>query len=167
MVTFHPHIDENPIPIRECDNDDLHDRHKYRFDGRDHICPGVPSNPPSDMRAFDEDVTTRDAAEQFMRECGLDPTPDAIGQLAEVFLPCLRIMCERGYDEEGRTWRAEGWRGMLWKGRDKSDRIWWHGWMHGRFHADSVLDAINYFGYYYRLGHRGRPWGSRGEPGNE
>lgn len=157
MVTHHPHIPESSVD-------------------RCQIC-GIArrSHDPSPHQfvwvhgtsVFDEDFTTRDAADQFMRSCGLDPTEDAVGQLTEAFLPCLKIMCERGYDEEGRTWRAEGWRGMLWKGRDKSDRIWWHGWRHGRFHADSVLDAINYFGYYYRIGHQGDPWGTRGEPGEQ
>lgn len=114
-----------------------------------------------------------DAAEDFLRKCGLDPTPDAIAQLADAFLPALGIMCGRNpdgtgrtiYDIEGKTWRAEGWRGMLWKMADKYGRIWFFGWKRGLFHLDSALDLLNYTGYYVRLAHRGKAWGKRGKPG--
>lgn len=115
----------------------------------------------------DDLKTTRDAAIEFMERCGLEPTRDAIDQLAEVFLPCLRIMTTRGYDPDGETWRAEGWKGIIGKILDKSNRIWYHGWKHGRFHDDSVLDLINFAGFYRRLGHTGEAWGVRGEPGYE
>ena len=106
------------------------------------------------------------SARKYMLDCGLRPTPDAIAQLDEVFLPCLTIMCRRGYDPDGGTWRAEGWRGMLWKIRDKSDRLWYHGWLRGIFHPDHAPDMINYLGFYMRA-ERDKPWGTRGAPGNE
>jgi hypothetical protein len=112
-----------------------------------------------------ERKAVREAAKVFMEACGLVPTSDAIGQLSEAFLPCLQIMCERGYDPNGSTWRAEGWRGMLWKIRDKSDRLWFHGWRQGRFHPDHAPDMMNYLGFYTRLAHDGDPWGKRGAPG--
>lgn len=107
----------------------------------------------------------RESAKKYMMECGLQPTDDAISQLDEVFLKCLSIMCSRGYDPKGGTWKAEGWRGMLWKIRDKSDRLWFHGWRQGRFVPDHIYDMLNYGGYYVRLAHTGKPWGERGEPG--
>lgn len=122
---------------------------------------------PKGIYDVDDAKTTRDAAIEFMERCDLEPTQDAIDQLAEVFLPCLRIMTTRGYDPDGATWRANGWRGMISKILDKSERIMFHGWKHGRFHADSVLDIINFAGFYYRLKHTGEPWGTRGEPGSE
>ncbi len=106
------------------------------------------------------------AAYSYFKAHGLKPTPDAIAQLEDVFLPCLAIMCSRGYDPNGLTWKAEGWRGMIWKIRDKSDRLWFHGWKQGRFVPDHALDLINYAGYYFRLAHMGSPWGTRGEPGS-
>lgn len=114
------------------------------------------------------EAVIKEAASKFMIECGLEPTPDAIGQLTEAFLPCLRIMCERGYAPDGSTWRAEGWRGMLWKAYDKMERLWYHSWVNGRLHDDSVFDGINYLGFYWRsrVG-GGDGWGKRGAPGNE
>ena len=108
-----------------------------------------------------------------MLDCGLNPTPDAIGQLVHAFLPSLGIMCgvnpdgtkRERYDPNGKTWRAEGWRGMLWKIRDKSDRLWFHGWRQGRLVVDHPHDMINYLGFYIRLDHKGDPWGKRGAPG--
>src|SRR5258708_14130445 len=58
-------------------------------------------------------LTPFDAAERFMKECGLSPTHDAIEQLTDAFLPSLRIMCDRGYDPNGATWREPGWRCFL------------------------------------------------------
>jgi hypothetical protein len=106
------------------------------------------------------------SARKFMLDCGLKPTSDAVEQLVDVFLPCLKIMCNRGYDPEGKTWKKEGWRGMLWKIRDKADRLWYRGWKRGQFDYDSPLDLINYAGFYYRLHNEGDPWGERGAPGS-
>ena len=114
-----------------------------------------------------EDEVIRIAAQEFLEKAGLEPTPDAIEQLVFAFLPALQIMCVRGYDPEGLTWRAEGWRGMLWKIHDKFGRIWFFGWKRGKFHPDSVIDLINYSGFYYRTGHDGPEWGTRGEPGTD
>jgi hypothetical protein len=113
-----------------------------------------------------ETVTTRELAFTFLSGCGLNPTPDAIDQLAEAFLPALRIICERGYDPEGATWRRGGWRGLLLEIDKKRDRLWHRSWLHSRFDPDSSLDGINYNGFYYRLKCSGMPWGTRGEPGS-
>ena len=112
-------------------------------------------------------LTTRTAAITFLDECGIVPVNDAIDQLVEVFLPCLTIMCTRGYDPNGGTWRESGWRGMLWEVQKKSRRIWYMGWKRGVFHGDSVLDLINTAGFYYRLKHTGKPWGKWGKPGKK
>lgn len=106
-----------------------------------------------------------DAAEQFLKSLGIDePTPDAIGQLLDVFVPCLQIMCERGYDPTGATWREGGWRSQLVDVRKKFKRLWFHGWIHGRFVPDHGFDLINYTGYYQRIAMQGKPWGNWGEP---
>lgn len=106
--------------------------------------------------------TTRDAAYTFMKDCGLDPTEDAVGQLTEAFLPCLRIMCQRGYDPQGRTWRQAGRLGALADMRKKFFRLWERAWIRGGTHDDSAYDLINYTGFYLRI--QGR-WGEWGEPG--
>lgn len=104
------------------------------------------------------------AAEQFMRDMDMEPTQDAIEQLVNVFAPCLRVMCERGYDPTGATWRQGGWRSQLVDVRKKFGRLWFHGWMHGVFVHDHGIDLINYVGFYQRLAMQGKPWGEWGEP---
>jgi hypothetical protein len=106
----------------------------------------------------------QDRAWKFMVDCGLDPTPDAADQLAEVFLPCLRIMCERGYDPNGANWREGGWRSQLVDTRKKFKRLWFHAWIKGKFVPDHGFDMINYIGFYQRLKLSGEPWGDWGEP---
>jgi hypothetical protein len=109
-------------------------------------------------------ATTRDAAFKFMDECGLVPTPDAVDQLIEAFLPALAIMCERGYAPNGATWRASGWRGQLYEVRKIVGRLWFHSWQQRNFKPDSAIDGINYLGFYLRLQGHGLPWGELGEP---
>src|ERR1039458_4761212 len=52
-------------------------------------------------------------AREFLDQCQIEPTPDAVAQLAEVFVPCLQIMAERGYDDSGATWQSNGYMGQL------------------------------------------------------
>jgi hypothetical protein len=112
------------------------------------------------------DETKREAAYDFMRRIGLEPTPDAIGQLSGPFAHALAIMCTRGYDREGTTWRnGLGWRGLVNNILDNADRLKWHSWDHRDFDGDSVIDMINFGGMYWRLGNKGPAWGKRGEPG--
>jgi hypothetical protein len=128
------------------------------------MCPGYVTPNRIVMAGSDAAI---DLAFDYMQKCGLDPTPDAVGQLSGPFLECLKIMCERPYDPDGATWRAEGWRGMIWKSRDKITRMWHNGWTKGRFVNDDALDAINYLGFYLRIrGENGSEWGERGRPGN-
>jgi hypothetical protein len=107
-----------------------------------------------------------DAAHTYLTECMLDPTPDAVEQLVEAFTPALAIMCERGYEKDGSTWKEGGWRSQLVDIRKKFKRIWFHGWIHGDFRPDHSIDMINYLGYYLRLGGKGDPWGTWGDPGD-
>lgn len=106
--------------------------------------------------------TPMDAAYTFMKGVGLDPTPDAVSQLTEVFLPCLRIMCERPWDPNGKTWRKSGRLGVLSDARKKWERIWERLWIHGKAHDDSVFDGINYLGFVLRSEDNG--WGEWGQP---
>jgi hypothetical protein len=106
--------------------------------------------------------TTREAATAFLITCGLEPTPDAVGQLVEVFLPCLRIMCDRPWNPQGDTWRKSGVLGILTDVRKKFERLWYRGWEQGRRHDDSALDLINYLGFYLRSAEEG--FGSWGMP---
>lgn len=106
--------------------------------------------------------TTRDAAYTFLASCGLRSTPDAISQLSEVFLPCLKIMCERPWDPNGGTWQAAGRMGALADIRKKFQRLWYRAWTIGKRHDDSAYDLINYIGFFLRADHPG--WGDWGEP---
>jgi hypothetical protein len=102
-------------------------------------------------------------AEQFLRHVGLTPTPDAVGQLVEVFVPCLTIMTERGYDPDGLTWRTAGRLGALADMRKKFFRLWERLWILGQRHDDSAYDLINYTGFCLRADKE--RWGEWGEPG--
>ena len=106
------------------------------------------------------------AAEIFMKECDLVTTPDAIEQLVDAFLPALTVMCKRGYDPNGETWKAGGWRGLLFEIRKKTERMWHRSWVHNRHDDDSPIDLINYAGMYLRLHNQGPSWGKWGEPGS-
>jgi len=103
-----------------------------------------------------------EAGERFLRFSGLEPTPDAVRQLTQAFLPCLRIMCERPWNPDGETWRKSGRMGLLTDIRKKFERLWERGWMMGKRHDDSVLDLINYLGMYIRAGES--HWGEWGNP---
>jgi hypothetical protein len=107
-----------------------------------------------------------DAAYTFFDRCGIKATPDAIGQLVEVFLPCLRIMAERGYDPEGKSWRDKGWRDQVVEILERADRIHFNSWAHSRFDENNARDLINYCGFYLRLRGKGERWGKWGEPGD-
>lgn len=104
-----------------------------------------------------------DAANEFMHKCGLDPTPDAVDQVTEVFLPCLRIMCERGYAKDGSTWKVSGMLGILHDVRKKFERLWYFGWSLDRRVPDHGYDLINYIGFYLRAPKE--RFGEWGEPG--
>jgi hypothetical protein len=106
-----------------------------------------------------------DAAYEFLDRCALTPTPDAVEQLIDAFLPALRIMCERGYDPQGGSWRESGWMGQLVEIRKRASRLVHNSWRHGRFDQNNAVDLINYAGYYLRIKGEGKPWGSWGEPG--
>ncbi len=100
----------------------------------------------------------------FLLNAGLEPTPDAIMQLRDAFLPALEIICTRGYDPDGKTWKLRGWRGMVHDILDKAERLKFHSWQHSRFHKDSAIDIINFAGFYVRLENQGDPWGTWGNP---
>ena len=112
--------------------------------------------------------TTRDAAGTFMTQVGLDATPDAIDQLVEVFIPCLRLMCERGYDPNGKTWQKSGRFGAMHDVRMKFERLWERVWVRGIDPGDSGVDAINYIGFLLRSKHeRWGEWGEHATPAGD
>jgi hypothetical protein len=90
-------------------------------------------------------------------------TPDSIGQLVEVFVPCLRIMVERGYEPTGALWRKAGVLGIIWDVRKKFERLWYRTWTLGRRHDDSGFDLINFTGMLLRVD-PGSRFGDAGEP---
>ena len=141
------------------DNEDMAEHGTFTY-GKDTPGTGIPGEKER------QEMTTRDAAYTFLEACGLTSTNDAVGQLVEAFLPALRIMCERGYDPEGETWREAGWRGLLHEIRKKNTRLHHRSWLRGLFDWDSAVDAINYLGFYIRLKNQGKPWGALGEPGS-
>jgi hypothetical protein len=111
-------------------------------------------------------IHDRAAAEEYLARIGLQPTPDAIGQLTEVFLPCLRIMCDpdHPWDPNGATWRRGGIFAVLTDARKKWERFWERTWTHGKRHDDSGFDLINFVGFVMRAKPESR-WGEWGEPG--
>jgi hypothetical protein len=110
-----------------------------------------------------DDIDLQEAAQDFMYKMGMTPTPDATGQLLEVFVPCLRIMCERGYDPTGGLWRKAGVLGIIWDVRKKFERLWYRTWTLGKRHDDSGFDLINFTGMLLRSNPDSR-FGDAGEP---
>jgi hypothetical protein len=110
-----------------------------------------------------DDIDMQEAAEEFMLKMGMTPTPDAVGQLLEVFVPCLRIMCERGYDPTGALWRKAGILHMIGDVRKKFERLWYRTWTLGIRHDDSGFDLINFTGFVLRADPDSR-FGDSGEP---
>jgi hypothetical protein len=90
-------------------------------------------------------------------------TPDSIGQLVDVFVPCLRIMVERGYEPTGALWRQAGVLGIIWDVRKKFERLWYRTWTEGRRHDDSGFDLINFVAMLLRADPNSR-FGNAGEP---
>jgi hypothetical protein len=123
-----------------------------------HVC--------EECKKMDEEaykVIVRQSAIEFLDRCSLEPQPDAVDQLVEVFLPCLRIMCSRPWSPDGATWRRSGVLGILTDCKKKFERLWERGWIHGKRHDDSAFDLINYLGMYLRSADN--RWGEWGEPG--
>lgn len=112
-------------------------------------------------------VDEKKAARDFMTACGVEYTQDAVDQLALVFLPCLRIMCDREghpWAGDGSTWRESGIFGVLTDARRKWGRFWYRTWTMGKRHDDSGLDLINFVGFVMRADPNSR-WNEWGEPG--
>jgi hypothetical protein len=122
-----------------------------------------------ESRAIAQRDTRYEMASQYLRDSGLIPNSDAIEQLADVFLPCLAIICQRGYANDGSTWQAGGWKGLLHELIKKMDRVQYFDW-HRSMPEKSlkeIPDIINYAGMYQRSRYELRPWGTLfGEPGN-
>jgi len=112
------------------------------------------------------DQNYQQAARLFMEELLMEPTPDAVDQMLLVFVPCLRIMCERPWDPHGGTWKKSGLFGALTDVRKKFERFWERTWIHGKRHDDSGFDLINFVGFAMRADPESR-WGTWGEPGRK
>jgi hypothetical protein len=112
------------------------------------------SNNPKDDAAFD-----------YLQKIGLDPTDEAVNQLAGPFAEALAIICTRGYDPTGATWKSKGWKGLVHDILNKSGRIKYNSWRHNRFDPDSAIDIINFAGFYWRWKNHGSKWGELGKPG--
>ena len=115
------------------------------------------------------EINDTKAARTFLDECGIDPaSPDAIDQLVQVFLPCLRIMCDPAHpwDPNGATWRKSGILGAMTDAKKKWERFFERTWHRGKRHDDSGYDLINYIGFVMRSDPDSR-WGEWGEPGVE
>lgn len=105
------------------------------------------------------------AAIEFLKAVGLTPNVDAVEQLADAFIPCLQIICERGYHPGGATWRRAGRKGLVREILKNTDRIHDKDWLGNIHDADSGHDLINYAGYYTRALEEGLDnWGFWGEP---
>jgi hypothetical protein len=107
------------------------------------------------------------AAEEFMNKMGMEPTPDALGQLLEVFVPCLRIMCDQKghpWPKDGAMWRKSGILPVMIFLKAKFERYWYRTWIQGIRHDDSGFDGINFWGFSIRAARDSR-FGELGEPG--
>jgi hypothetical protein len=111
----------------------------------------------------EDDEQAREAAYDYIRKLGLEPTPDAIGQLSGPFTSALEKMCTRGYPNE--FWKTRGWRGIVHNILNKSLRIKARSWRRREFAHDDAIDLINECGFYWRMENKGQPWGELGEPG--
>lgn len=111
-------------------------------------------------------------ARELMIACGIpDPTPDAIDQLLEAFLPALRKMCDAAHpwDPKGGTWRESGSMGALTDARKKFKRWWYRAWVMLRPHddpaaVDSAVDLLNFIGFWLRS--EDNSWNDWEEPGS-
>jgi len=112
-----------------------------------------------------DDDTAHDEAYDYIKSLGVEPTPDAVEQLAGPFAAALVIMCERGYEPDGSTWRSKGWKGLVHDILNKAGRLKFHSWRHNRYDPDSAIDLINFSGFYWRQKNKGSKWGELGEPG--
>jgi hypothetical protein len=113
-----------------------------------------------------KDPGFEESARKFMLDCGLEPTDDAVGQLTYAFLPCLKIMIDRAGDDYnyGEAWRESGWRGCLFKVRERMDRLWVGSWLQGkRPRKDTIPDMINYLAFMQRC-MDDKAWGDWGAP---
>lgn len=126
-------------------------------------CPVFPGQMMGNEEENMAEETTRDFAQRFIEDMGMIATPDAVSQLVEVFVPCIRIMCERPWDPNGKTWRKSGRLGVLSDARKKWERLWERLWIHGKRHDDSAFDLINYVGFVLRS--EDSDWGEWGAPG--
>lgn len=102
------------------------------------------------------------AAYSMLRLADIEVTPDVMEQLLLVFLPALEIISSRGYDDQGQTWRYNGWRGQVYEILKRSERLKHHAWLNNNGIGDLPLDIINYCGFLIRADDS--PWGGLGEP---
>lgn len=114
---------------------------------------------PADFRGIDERTLG------YMSDMGMEPTPDAARQLENSFVPALRIMCQRGYNPRGVTWKEGGWMSLVWELYKKIRRIHFKCWLRGQQDYDSALDIINYAGMLHRAhDEQVTAWGILGPP---
>ena len=111
-----------------------------------------------------DNETHRDAAHDFIKALGLEPTPEAISQLSGPFAECLRIMCERGY---GTLWRSKGWKGLVHDVLNKSGRLRYRSWLRNEYNPDDPHRPSAPAGLPLAGLRPQRPleWGELGEPG--
>ena len=114
-------------------------------------------------------VDKYEAASAFLADVGLKPNKDAIDQLAEAFLPALRIICERDHAGDGSTWKQAGWKAQLHELFKKVDRLNYRDWQRTAIEPGEALkeapDIINYVGFYFRGRLAGIPaWAKWGRP---
>lgn len=95
-------------------------------------------------------------------------TPDAVAQLVDAFVPCLRIMIERDYRPNGATWQRAGRKGLVRELLKYTDRLHDRDWLGNTPDRGSAEDMVNYAGMYMRACKDGLDnWGFWGEPARE
>lgn len=108
--------------------------------------------------------TLEQLTRHYLKQCGYEPSDDAVAQMTDVFLPAVGIMCGRS-SLRGEIWRQSGWRGSLFEARKKMHRLWYAWWENDRADDDSALDLLNYIGFALRARDADiGPWGIYGDP---
>jgi hypothetical protein len=110
------------------------------------------------------EISPEAAASRFLEECGLGANAEAVSQLLYGFLPCLKIICEHGHYPGDATWRAFGWRGIIWEMKKRMGCLLVSNWRNVNYDEVNATAMANYAGYYIRLKNSGPPFGDLGNP---
>ena len=156
-------IEEAKKELRAAVRGDDHWRHPDLHDCEDAYRERHHDEPTDeDVNMFAPMPVEYQAAHEFLTSIfGADGyPPDTVGQLVEVFLPCLKIMVEHNW---GELWRKAGFNSLMTHMQSKFERYWERTWTQGTRHPDSGVDLINFVAFTLRTD-PDDIWGCQGKP---